>query len=426
MSVIISCDLDSTAFDTFIVVDKFKDVKKIGSSIDTLIIHHFKETNFDAGVFINDFKNSGIKRFIYMSEQLDETVKMCLKGLNSYIFEDEDYLYDETELSILLEDIIKSEKDKEETTALTTTEQKIKILEDFIEGFKKKDPLINAPIYLTRAKDAVNELSVITQKQELQINVMGAESREIFARAKEIIENMHKQNLEVQNKIRALEESANDIQGRQPMSSSVDIYGQYRYFASTPILLIREFSHCRYLTSFVLAYEHYLHYTLNKRAKLIVCHSKASEVSRKYGGDDFVAITDVSYKTTSLYANEKIAINIPKKDILKKLIESNSNNLDIIIIVDRLYGKTPIIDGKKVTTLNAISGSSDVARYGLENKFQDTIIPVSEFTVNKKEPFVTLKTLADFPPEIDTRYAAYDMQYTSIFQKLDAKLKLTK
>lgn len=426
MNVIISCDLDKTAFDSFIVVEKFKDVKKITSSIDTLIIHHFSEPTFDAGVFISGFKDSGIKRFIYMSENLDETVKMCLKGLNSYIYDEEDYLYDEEELKILIDDIIKSEQEKkeEQTTALTTTEQKIQILENFIEGFKNGDPLINAPIYLTRAKDAVNDLSVITQKQELQINTMGAESREIFVKAKEIIEKMHEQNLIVQSKMKELEEAANETHGRQPMSNSVDIYGQYKHFGATPILLIRELSPCRYLTSFVMAYEHYLHYSLNKRAKLIICHSKASEISKKYNGNDFVAITDISYKTTSLYDNERIAINIPKKDLLKKLIEAN--NVDIVIVVDRLYGRTPIVSGKKVITLNAISGSSDIARYNIAGSFQDTIVPVSEFRVGNKEPFVTLQTIKDFPPEVDTRYAAYDMQYKEVFQRIDSKLKLTK
>lgn len=425
MNVIISCELDKSAFDNFIVVERFAEVRKIGASlIDTLIIHHFKESTFDAGVYINEFKNSGIKRFIYISEHPDETVKMCLKGLNSYVYDIEDYLSDEEELNILLEDLVAEEKEGAKTTALVTTEQKIKILENFIECFKKKDPVINAPIYLNRVKDAVNELSVITQKQELQINTMGAESREIFAKASEIIEKIQMQNIKVNEKLKELEESANDVHGRTPLGNSIDIYGQYKHFGATTVLLIREYSPCRYLTTFVMAYEHYLHYALNKRAKLVICHSKAAEISKKYGGDDFVSITEVSYKTTSLYANEKIAINIPKKDLMKKLIDVN--NVDIVIVVDRLYGKNPILTGKNVTTLNAISGSSDVARYGLNAHFSDTIIPVSEFTVGGKQPFVTLQTIQDFPPEIDTRYAAYNMQYLETFKKLDAKLRLVK
>ena len=173
-----------------------------------------------------------------------------------------------------------------------------------------------------------------------------------------------------------------------------------------------------------MAYEHYLHYQLNKRVKLIICHSKDAQISKKYTGNDFVAITDVSYKTTSLYDNEKIAINVPKKDLLKKLIDVS--NIDIVIVVDRLYGNTPIIKGKHITTINAISGSSDVERFGLSNAFADTIIPVSEFKYKGKSPFVTLKTIQDFPPEIDTRYAAYTLYYKEIFSKLDEKLKLVR
>lgn len=423
MNVIVSCDIDKTAFDNFIVVDSFGAIKKIQAScIDTLIIHHFKETSFDVGIFINEYKNRGIKRFIYISAEPDNVVKTSLKGLNSYIYTTEDYLEDEEELQFLIEDIIKAEET--ETTALSNVEQNVQILEQFIEGFKKKDPKIEAPIYLNRAKEAVNELSVINHKQELQITTMGEASRQIFSQAKAIIEQMFMQRKEAESKVEELEKAVNSSSARVPMSSSVDIYGQYKHFAAGTILLIREFSPCRYLTSFIMAYEHYLHYSLNKRVKLVICHSKASEISKKYTGDDFVAITDVSYKTSSLYDNEKIAINIPKKELLKKLIEVN--NIDIVIVVDRLYGNTPIISGKNVITLNAISGSSDIARYKLDTSFENTIIPVSEFKVENKSPFVTLQTIKDFPPEVDTRYAVYTMQYKDTFKKLDEKLKLVK
>ena len=423
MNVIVSCDIDKTAFDNFIVVAGFSELKKLGPScIETLIIHHFKEKVFDVGIFINECKDSGIKRFIYISENPDETVKMCLKGLNSYVYTTEDYLYDEEELQFLIEDIIKEEET--ESTALTNVEQNVTILEDFLDDFKKKDPKIEAPIYLNRARDAVNELSVVTQKQELQITTMGEESRKIFSQAKAIIEQMFLQRKEAESKLDELQQNVNSTSGRAPMSNSVSIYSPYNHFGAVPVLLFREFSPCRYLTSFVMAYEHYLHYSLNKRVKLIICHSKDAQISKKYTGNDFVAITEVSYKTSSLYDNEKIAINIPKKDLLKKLIDVN--NIDIVILVDRLYGNTPIIKGKHVTTINAISGSSDVDRFGLGNAFGETIIPVSEFKHNGKAPFITLDTIKDFPPEVDTRYAAYTMYYKETFAKLDEKMKLVR
>ena len=423
MNVIVSCDIDKTAFDNFIVVDSFSAIKKLGTPcIETLIIHHFKEKVFDVGIFINECKDSGIKRFIYISENPDETIKMCLKGLNSYVYTTEDYLEDEEELKFLIDDIIQDEN--KNSTALSNVEQNVNILEEFIDGFKRKDPKIGAPIYLNRAQEAVNELSVVTQKQELQLTTMGEESRKIFSQARTIIEQLILQNKEREAQILEAQQNANTTAARVPMSSSVSIYAPYSHFSAVPVLLFREYSPCRYLTSFVMAYEHYLHYQLNKRVKLIICHSKDAQISKKYTGNDFVAITDVSYKTTSLYDNEKIAINVPKKDLLKKLIDVS--NIDIVIVVDRLYGNTPIIKGKHITTINAISGSSDVERFGLSNAFADTIIPVSEFKYKGKSPFVTLKTIQDFPPEIDTRYAAYTLYYKEIFSKLDEKLKLVR
>ena len=186
---------------------------------------------------------------------------MCLKGLNSYVYTTEDYLEDEEELKFLIDDIIQDENKK--STSLSNVEQNVNILEEFIDGFKRKDPKIGAPIYLNRAQEAVNELSVVTQKQELQLTTMGEESRKIFSQARTIIEQLILQNKEREAQILEAQQNANTTGARVPMSSSVSIYSPYSHFSSVPVLLFREYSPCRYLTSFVMAYEHYLHYQLN-------------------------------------------------------------------------------------------------------------------------------------------------------------------
>ena len=50
MKVIVSTELDDN-FTKFVLVDSFKKVKEL-QGVTTLIIHKYKESDFDAGVFV--------------------------------------------------------------------------------------------------------------------------------------------------------------------------------------------------------------------------------------------------------------------------------------------------------------------------------------------------------------------------------------
>ena len=92
MKVIVSTELDDN-FTKFVVVDSFKKVKEL-QGVTTLIIHKYKESDFDAGVFITQFHNNGIDQFIYISSSPSSTLQMVLKGVNGYYYEDEFYFED--------------------------------------------------------------------------------------------------------------------------------------------------------------------------------------------------------------------------------------------------------------------------------------------------------------------------------------------
>lgn len=408
MKVIVSTELDDN-FTKFVVVDSFKKVKEL-QGVTTLIIHKYKESDFDAGVFVSQFHNNGIDQFIYISSTPSSTLQMVLKGVNGYYYEDEFYFEDEEELSTLLEDL--GMEDEDENTSLATTA--LNVVNDFVSSFAKGDERIKAPLYLENVTSAVNELSVLTHQQELQLNTMGASALEVFEKASAIIRNMDAQNKNIEKKLEELENQQNNSFSSKPaFGNSIMFFSPYRYIGNSKILLIREYAPCRYLTSFVMGYLHHLHYVLNRRPKLIFVHQKGAGVSAKYA--DFTSITQESMGMSSLYDNEIIATNNPKKEVMKDLLTKQN---DVIIVVDRLYGNQDIVSGR-VTKVNAVGSRSDIARYKVRP--EDTIFSV---TRQPKELF-TLPTIKKFPTEIDARYAAYTQVLGDKYEILDNKLGLT-
>lgn len=406
MNLIVSTKLENN-YTNYKVIKSFKDVLET-DEIDTLIINSFDESNFDAGVFIAKIHKQGVNKFVYISQEPDMTVKMVIQGLKGYIFEDEFYLEDEEELDCLLADIGMS---NEESTSLASAS--VGVIKDFVHAFARGEERIKVPAYLEQVSQAVNELSVLTQKQELQIRVMGTSAIEIFEKASLIIKTMVEQHKDMEQKLVELEESQNiAASSRATFSSNITFFTPFKYMGNAKILVIREVSPCRYLTSFVLGYLHHLHYDMNKRAKLIFAHQKGAGVSAKY--NDYTLITQETASMSSLYEAEVIATNNPKREVMKDLLAKKS---EVFVVVDRLYQNQSIVQGR-ISELYAVSGATDLDRFKLQP--EDCIFPVS----GTENAFFTIPTIKGYVTEVDARQAAYSQICGDAYNRLDILIKL--
>jgi hypothetical protein len=409
MKVIVSTELEDK-YQNFIVVDSFKKVRDL-NGVTTLIIHKPLEDDFNSGVFMAEFHNKGINQFVYINKEPLTTIKMLVKGLKGEIIEDEFYLDDEEELIALLEDL---GVNQDENTSLAVTNTKI--VTDFMQAFARGEERIKAPLYIEQVNQALNQLSVITQQQELQITEMGTTSIETFERASTIIRKMDNQRKVMEEQLQALADmqDTRSTSSRPQLGNSIQFFSPVKYTGNAKILFIREYSHCRYLTSFILGYIHHVHYVMNKRVKLIIAHQKGAGVSSIYK-DMFTTIDDGSANIMSLYDSELVATNSPKKEIIKELL---SKPCDLFVVVDRLYGKDDILEGRIALKLNAVGGTGDLKRFNL--KAEDTIFTV---VPNKPQAFY-LPTVKDYVSNIDARYATYENIHQKNYEMLDDKVGL--
>lgn len=407
MRVIVSTELEDN-YSNFVVVDNFKRVREL-SGVTTLIIHKYAENDFDAGVFISEFYNNGISQFLYINEKPSATMKLVLEGVSGKIYDDVFYFEDEEELMYLVED--EADSDGEESTELTVSN--IQVIRGFIQSYIRGEERIKAPLYLEQVNQAINELTTLTEVKNTQLTTMGKSAISVFEKASTIITNMDKQRQLLERQLKELEE----LSPQQPKPSfggNILFFPSYKYIGTARVLLIREVAPCRYLTSFILAYEHYLHYELNKRVKLIFVHQKGAGVSKRY--DSFTAITQESMNMTSLYDAEIIATNNPKSNVWKEIF---SKQCDVFIIVDRLYGSQDIVTGR-VSKINAVSGISDLNRFKIQKG--SCIFPVTK----QDDCFFSIPTIKSYPQGQDVRLAAYGQICKDKYQKLDDYLQLLK
>lgn len=404
MKVIVSTELEDK-FSNFIVVNTFRKVREL-KGVTSLIIHKYNESDFDAGVFISEFYNSGISQFIYINKKPSATMKLVLEGVQGKIFCDEFYFEDEEELMYLLDDVAEEDSDSSELAV-----SNIQVVKGFVQSYIRGEERIKAPLYLEQVNQAIDELSNITEVRNTQLTTMGKSALSVFEKASKIITGMDEQRQKLEQQLRELEEIS-PKQSAPQFGGSILYFPSYKYIGTAKVLFIREVAPCRYLTSFILGYEHYLHYELNKRVKLIFVHQKGLGVSKKYDG--FTAITQESMGMSSLYDSEIITTNNPKTNVWKEIF---SKQCDVFIIVDRLYGNQDIVTGR-ISKLNAVGGISDLTRFKLTKG--SCIFPVTE----QDGCFFSIPTIRQYPSGQDVRYAAYGQLCKDKYEKLDEFLEL--
>lgn len=405
MKVIISNVLQDK-YTNFVLVSSFKRASEL-NGVDTVIIHKYAESDFDAGVFITNFNKNGVKMFVYISDTPSKTMMATMKGVEGSCFEDEFYLDDEEELVALLESL------EDVDTAISRSEPALNVLNDFVDAASRGEERVNTPLFLSTVTNSLHEIAELTQQQSLQLTEMGKSVVNVFEKASSIIQKLSMMKKESDDKLMELETNAAALApSRATFSNSIMFFAPYTYRSNAKLLLIREYSPVRYLTSFVLGYLHHLHYELNRRPKLIFVVGKGAGVASKY--EDYPIITQDNMSLASLYTGEVVVTNNPKKEVMKELLSKPN---DVFVVVDRLYSSVDIVSGRLVK-VNALSSRSDIARFKV--KPEDSI-----FTVTRQpKQLFEIPVMKNFPVEIEARYANYAQVMSSSYEILDMKLGL--
>lgn len=409
MNIIISTELEDI-YSKFVVIRSCKEVSS-KTGIDTLILHKPDVDEFSIGIFIQKWYSMGIKNFIYINSEPSTTITMLLDGIGGSVIKDEFYFEEEEELLSLLEELGEEEETSSENTELAT--MNVDILKGFFQSFARGDERIKSPVYMEQAVQAVTDLAELTEYQSTQIVEMGHSAMDVFKRASSIISNMDAKRKQVQKQLEELQELDTHT-SRPSFGGSISLFPSVKYTGIHNVLVIKEYTPCKYLTTFIMVYLHYLKVIQGKKVKLIIVHQRGAGLSTRY--NEFVSITQESKDRKSLYDAEFIATNDPKTNIMRELLNKEEN---IFIVIDRLHGKDPIVTGR-VKTLNAVSGKGDIKKFSLDKS--KTIFSVT----NVKDGFIYIPTIKDFPTDKGMKIQAYSQVCKDRFNILDDFIEVVK
>jgi len=420
MVVIISNELENN-YKKFTVYSNFDALKGI-SGVDCVILHSFPPELDEVSIgssIVNLKSKQGVDKFIYISENPLTSVKAIVQSLGGIVLDKTFYFDYEDELEEVLDmfDDDETDDDTENKLAVISNNENITYINSFLENCIVSSSVEITPIILENLKSALDAI-----KNELDNNVL--EQKRLCSVVLNIFKKFTKIMSEKDNALQEVKESMafviddynaiKDNNTTKSFNSGISLFPTVQYAGLGKVLSVREYSHCIYLTSFMIAYYNHLAIEMNIRVKLVFVHLKNSMISKKYSA--FCAcITPESVGNTGIYNNPIVAVNTPKSETMKKILQG----AEIYIIVDRMYSNSPIVksQGKEVI-INAVGGVSDIDRFALDPN--DTITPIIK---KQSQPFA-ISRVVKYSTDVECRRSAYNLNFQDQFKVLDNRLGL--
>lgn len=387
--------------------------------VTEVVVHTMDEKPFQAGLDISELnKQRETLRIVYLNDNPQSMLQIIINGIGGTCIDDLFYFDSVEDLNSLFDEfaIVNPQE--------AAIQGNIGILQGFIEEFARTNGDVSQ-FYITRAQNALVQLRNDTNIQIQQVKEVGGTAIEVLGNASEYLSKMTEQHKMLQKQIEALELSANSPRNTFGGGAAGAFFPTVRLSTSAlamcKVLFIREYSHCRYLTSLLIAYRYYLQYCKNKRVKLVFAVPRGQGIASKY--DFATMITLESMRETSLYAGSILAVNVPQKVVIERIFGKDGGNNDIVIFVDRLYAGNDIIQGDSMNfkKLCAVSGNSDIKRYNL--RVQNCIM--TQVGMSGKE-FCCIPHFKSFPASEERRLSTYQQMCTSRDEKTDIFLRFDK
>ena len=84
------------------------------TELEVLVLNRFDDTDFNAGIYLTQlWKRVKIGVILYINENPSDTIRLLLKGVGGFYYEDSFYLEDEDELNVLVEECTDSKDETE-------------------------------------------------------------------------------------------------------------------------------------------------------------------------------------------------------------------------------------------------------------------------------------------------------------------------
>jgi len=254
---------------------------------------------------------------------------------------------------------------------------------------------------LKTLKSAVANVETAVDRAQ-EVNVTTLESWKEASKFIDLVQTAHKNTSKEIAKLHGIIEDMNDSAKEQEKVARPNtplLYSTYHIpHNSGKVMYIRGYGYCKFLTSFLLAYQNYLKFNLQKTCKVLLAVNKSKLAMLRY--KEMPRLAPDSVGVVDMRANDAFVTFEPKKIVLDSFL--NISGVHLYVVIDMLFNDS-LIDGSSVESFSAVSNYSDISR----------------FSTNSSRTFIAMVGSADnfIIPFIKDVVGSVDTQKRSLYFK---------
>ena len=378
------------------------------SSVSALIFHSTVDGDLDIIKELTELKDK-VDKVIYINSKINPLYYCIFTGLEADIYDSEDYLAEEEMLTFLVDQYKETGLTMKSADAdLDTLAKSIAtISSSSLDGLQK---LLSNEYWTRTLTTAVSNIDhTLARANQININVV-----DMLSESNKLIKELEESNGKTTEEISKLNNIIKDME-RKNKPSSPFLFSSYTVPVSVPnVMYIKAYGNCRYLNSFILAYQHYLKMYKQTNAKVLFIMPKLKLVMQKYR-DVGTRLAPDSINIVEFRSSQVFITFEPKKSVMDAFF--NQKGVEVFIVVDLMFGDK-LVEGHMVKNLYAVGSLSEIKKFGLEDN--RCIIPISG---NKHN--IRINHLSNYHPAPEaTKRQMYYTKCKKEFELLNSIIKI--
>lgn len=327
-------------------------------NIECLIFHSSIDNEVD---IILELSKAGekVKKIIYINQTINSLFYGLFAGINADIYNDATMLEDESILDFLVDNY------KETGMTIKSPDADVDTISKFLATVSKENAetlkkLVANASWLRTLEYSVNNVgTALVRTNEANTNMV-----EMFNRTAEMISDLEESHVKTTQEIEKLSKYIEDTEKRSATGkqNTAFFFSTYQVSNTVPkVLYIKVYSPCRFLNSFISAYQHYLKMDRQISSKVLLAVPKLKNFMTKYDSLPRLAPETVNSLNLASLGDSFVTFE-PKTAVLNAFFNMKT---ELFIVIDMMFGDN-LLSGPKVIPICAVNGMSDMQKFGVQ------------------------------------------------------------
>lgn len=337
----------------------------------------------------------GIHQVAYVTDNPVQIIDELMKSINAYRAHLPESIETPENISALMRAMVDEDKSDDQETLV----ENLELLTDYVNSKVESEPKVKRRLITSSLRTIVSALddTVFSDRLRRQIQdmivsfIMNTNNlqREISKLEKEIV------NLK-----------ASTMSGANGISS----FQQYTYVGNARVLLIKEHTPTRYLTSFLISFINYLSDVASVKSKLIIIDNNSDNLDIRYEGIKKADFETIRKEVATLTLSPVVYTATPNKSVLDTLFESVG--VELFVVLDRTQKSINAVTGRSIKVANAVSSKSKMRKLNLN---------ANETIVNDQADVSQLGMISlveSYPKMEDARILTLQQAFSNVMKNL--------